>query len=440
MTMKTTVCSALMALFVWGGAGAAVLAAEPPGPDLSRLTLEQALALAEAGNREILKAREFHREVEGRYVEERAAALPQLSLVAQAATSRDESQSAFGGFIPPGQNLYSARVELSQPLFTWGKVGAAIRAAKMGRLTADERLRISRQDVRRDVSLAFYDLLLAREQQGFALQNREQKRRHQEEAERKHAAGVATDYDVLAARVSAGNANPDVIRSENALKLARDRLRYLLAVQGEVDIRGSLDVPGSYVAPGFGDAIQEALERRPELKEIRYRKGIADELVTVANAEDKPRIDLAGTYGYRRLEAGSAAGDGQVWNAGIVLTFPFFDGLRTRGKVAQSVSRRNALEIDEAKLADAVALEVREAINRVEESREIMDSLAGTVTQAERLLAMAEKGYELGVKIRLEVEDAELNLLQARNSLARARRDFLAAKTELERVRGILGE
>lgn len=35
--------------------------------------------------------------------------------------------------------------------------------------------------------------------------------------------------------------------------------------------------------------------------------------------------------------------------------------------------------------------------------------LSGTVNQAERPLAMAEKGFELGVKIRLEVEDAELN-------------------------------
>jgi len=40
--------------------------------------------------------------------------------------------------------------------------------------------------------------------------------------------------------------------------------------------------------------------------------------------------------------------------------------------------------------------------------------LSGTVNQAERPLAMAEKGFELGMKIRLEVEDAELNLLQAK--------------------------
>lgn len=435
-TLRTT----LTVLAASAALTAAVHAAAPPtGPDLSRLSLEQALTLADARNRDIRKANEYYRFVEGKYLEERAAALPQLSLVGQAAASRDESQAAFGGFIPPGQNLLSAHLELSQPLFTWGKVGAAIRAATIARLSADERLRVARQDARHDTAVAFYDILLARVQQELALQNREQKTRHQDEAERKYAAGVATDYDVLAARVSAENANPDVIRSENTLKTARDRLRYILAVEGEVDVQGVLEPP-AYAAPSFTEAMRTALERRPELREIRHRKKIADELVTVAKADNKPRLDLTGAYGYRRLDVGGASGDGPAWNAGVVLKFPFFDGLKTRGKVIQATSDRTTLEIDEAKLADAVALEVREAMNRVEESREIMNSLTGTVTQAEQLLAMAEKGYELGVKIRLEVEDAELNLLQARNNLARAKRDFLAAKVGMERVQGILGE
>jgi HAE1 family hydrophobic/amphiphilic exporter-1 len=418
----------------------AVQAAEvPTAVDLSRLSLEQALTLGDARNRDIQKAKEFYNEVEGRYLEERAAALPQLSLVGQATTSGDESQKVYGRGFPTDQRLLSSQVQLSQALFTWGKLGAAIRAAAKARLTADEQLRVARQDTRRDVTVAFYDVVLAREQQGFALQNREQKRRHQDEAERKYAAGVATDYDLLAAKVSVENANPEVIRSANTLKTAKDRLRYILAVEGAVDVKGSLEPP-VYAVSGFGQAMKTALERRPELMELRHRKEIAEELIKVAKADDKPRVDLNGSYGYRRLDTGSSDGEGQAWSAGVTLTFPFFDGMRTRGKLAQAVSQRSSLEIDEAKLADAIALEVREAINQVEEAREIMNSLAGTVTQAEKLLAMAEKGYELGVKIRLEVEDAELNLLQARNNLARAKRDFLVAKTQMERVQGVLGE
>jgi HAE1 family hydrophobic/amphiphilic exporter-1 len=53
---------------------------------------------------------------------------------------------------------------------------------------------------------------------------------------------------------------------------------------------------------------------------------------------------------------------------------------------------------------------------------------------------MAEKGYEYGVKTRLDVEDAELNLVQAKGNLARAKRDYLVACVNLEKATGILGE
>jgi multidrug resistance efflux pump len=57
-----------------------------------------------------------------------------------------------------------------------------------------------------------------------------------------------------------------------------------------------------------------------------------------------------------------------------------------------------------------------------------------------RLLDLSEKGFEYGVKTRLDVEDAELNLRQAKGNLARARRDYLVARVNLEFVKGTLEE
>ena len=58
--------------------------------------------------------------------------------------------------------------------------------------------------------------------------------------------------------------------------------------------------------------------------------------------------------------------------------------------------------------------------------------------QAEQLLFLAEKGFELGVKTRLEVQDAELNVSAARANLARAQRDYRVARVNLEWVAGTL--
>ncbi len=402
------------------------------------LSLEQARAVALENNRDIRKAMELRRKLEGKYVEERAAALPQVTATGNALLSGDESQKAFFG--TSRNDVYQAQAGLSQPLFTWGQIGAAIRAARVGLATADDQLRIFRQAALRDVSAAFYDVLLAREFLAIAVQSRAQKERLLDEARKKNAAGTATDYDVLAAEVELRNAQPAVLRAENAVRTARDRVRFLLAIEDrDVDVRGEL-VAEIAEYPAYEEAIATARANRPELSDLRHRIGVSSELITIARAGDKPRLDLGASAGWKAIDIGIADASGSAWSAGLVLTWPLFNGLRTRGQVAQAESDRTSLRIEEAKLLDATALECRDAVNAVREAGEIVRALSGTVDQAERLLGMAEKGYEFGVKTKLEVDDAQLNLSLARGNLARARRDYLVARVNLAHATGILGE
>lgn len=404
--------------------------------DVKVLTLQQALDIAADKNRDIQKAREYVSWVQGKYVEERAAALPQFSVTGSALLSQDET-----GIYTDRQKLYTGDIGVTQTLFAWGKLGAAIRAAKEGLKSAEEQLRLYRQAAFRDVSIAFYNVLLAREMDAIARQSLEQKERHLEEARRKYTAGVATEYEILAAEVAVQNARPEVIRAENRIREALDSLRFLLAIED-----GNLDVTGSLKAEDFSEALsyeniyKTALEERPDVRDLRYRISIAGELVTIANAEDKPRLEFRGGYGWKDFETDDTSLDGKAWNAGLFLSFPFFDGMKTRGKVAQAESDLRSIRIEEAKLADSVALQTRQAMNALQESKEIVDALSGTVTQAEKLLFLSEKGYELGVKIRLEVEDAELKLQQAKGNLSQAWRDYRTARVNLLWVMGVLGE
>jgi HAE1 family hydrophobic/amphiphilic exporter-1 len=402
------------------------------------VTLDQAVAIALEKNRDILKAREYANYVQGRYVEERAAALPHFSLDAAASVARDDSTR----LLAPVDRQYSRTVDLSvsQALFTWGKIGAAIRAAEVGLKTADEQLRLYRQAAQRDVSLAFYDILLAKELSRLAQQNLEQKQRLQDEAHKRFSAGVATDYDVLAADVAVENARPEVIRTVNTVRTVRDRLRFLLALDAEdVDVAGKLE-PAAVPVASYEVAFATADRSRPELVDLRHRKGIYGELVTIADAENKPRLDLKGGAGWHHLDTFGRDQDGAAWNLGVYLSFPFFDGLKTSGKVQQARSDLRTKELEEAKLRDSIALETRNALNAVRESSEITAAISGTVRQAEKLLQMAEKGYEYGVKIRLEVDDAQLNLLQALSNLAKAQRDYLSSLVNLQWTMGVLGE
>ncbi len=417
-------------------------AAPPPAAAMRALTLEEALQIAARRSYAIQRAQEYGRSVRGRYVEERAAALPRISLDGAYTKVSDETQNVFfppdAGFsFPTEQTVQSATLNLDQALFTWGQIGAALKAAKIGLASAEDVSRRADQSTQLEVTSAFYDVLLARELRAIAQQNLEQRERALDEARRKFALGTATEYDVLAADVAVQNARPVVIRTEANAVLARDRLRFVLAETDEVDARGELSaVPQP--TPSFEEALATALRQRPDLAESVKRKEVYRQLVKIAKAADKPRLDLSGSYGWKDLDLGLMQGDGTTWSAGVFLSFPFFDGMRTRGRVQQAVSDYNTQDIAERQLREQVSLEVRDALSAVREAAGIVEALGGTVQQAEKLLAMAEKGFQLGVKTRLEVDDAQLSLAQARGNLARAQRDLLVAQTNLKFVTGVL--
>jgi HAE1 family hydrophobic/amphiphilic exporter-1 len=413
--------------------------APPPESPARILTLEDAVRIASEKNYDIQKARSYQDWVKGKYIEERAAALPHVGLQGAGGRSWDGSfQALFGDLYPAGQTVYSGQVTLAQTLFTWGKVGAAIRGAKEGIASAEDQLNVYRQAAVRDTSSAFFDVLLAKEVRSIAAQNLAQRERHQLEARNRYTLGTATDYDVLAAEVAVANARPDVLRAENAVRTAGERLRLVLAepyLKG--DVSGSLEVEPSD-PPDFEVVVREALDKRPDLSDLRHRINVYSELVTIARAGDKPRLDLQGAAGWKELEAGPLKADGKTWNIGLSLSFPFFDGLATKGKVIEARSDRDRAAIEEAKTRDEVALQVRTTLDQVRVAASIIRALTGTVEQARRLLSMAEKGFEYGVKTRIDVDDANLNLRHAEGSLANARRDYLVARVTLEWVKGTL--
>jgi HAE1 family hydrophobic/amphiphilic exporter-1 len=434
---------------------AAKAAAQAPASQAAPkvLTLDDALAMAAGKNRDIQKAIEYQKWVQGKYLEERSFALPHAAFTGSFVRNFDNRQQdlfkmfgsggSSGGSVDIGeifsgrQDAATGQFRVTQVLFTWGQVGAAVRAAKLGFGLADEQLRRFRQDVARDVTVAYYDVLVAHELVKIAELDLAQKQRHLDESTKRQSAGTATDYDVLAAQVAVENARPPVIRAGNLVRNARLQLAFLLAQTGEIDATGALGTPPE-APPAYGDVFPKALANRPDLGEIQAMRGVYGELVTIAKAGNKPRVDFSAGWGLGWVGLKSISSNGYLWNAGVFASVPLFDGFRTKGQVAQASSDLARISLDEMKLRDGVALQVQAAIDAVREASEILTSIAGNVAQAEKLLSLAEKGFELGVKTRLEVQDAELNASNARLSLARAQRDYRVARVNLEWVSGTL--
>jgi len=398
---------------------------------------------------------EYQNWVRGKYLEERAAALPKVTVGGSTLRQFDDTQSrlfrnvpgfgegaeslsGIGEIFGGRQDIRVAEIRFAQTIFTWGQVGAATRAARVGVALAEGQVRRAHQAVEKDVASAFYDALAAHELAVLAHEDLDQKQRHLDQVVRRQGLGTATDYDVLAARVAVQNARPAVVRAENSVRAGRDQLRFLLAESAlDIEVVGSLATELK-APPPYEDVLERALRNRPEVWELSSQQRIYRELVTIAEAAGKPRVEFASGIGTRSLGLPSIATTGTTWNATILATVPLFDGWRTSGRVAQAKSDLARATIDERKLRDAIALEARAAVHAVQEAVEIAGALRGTVDQAERLVFLAEKGYEFGVKTHLEVQDAQLNLLAAKTNLARAFRDYHVARVQLSWVSGTL--
>ncbi|MGC8763623.1 MAG: TolC family protein [Acidobacteriota bacterium] len=427
--------------FLWISTACLLLAAAvQAGEGLPVLTLDEALSQALERNRDIQKAQAYREWVRGKYLEERSAALPRLSLSASKRRDFDDSLSALtGGLFPSTEDTTSYGATVDQAVFTWGQVGAAIRAAKVGLASADEQLRLYRQAVQRDVTQAFYDVLLAKELLAVAQEEVDQRTAHLGEARKRFELGTATDYDVLAAEVALQNARPALIAAENTLRRSRLALGLLLGLEEGVDAAGALQA-APIPLPSFSEALETARRLRPEVRAQEQVVAVRRELLAIARAGDKPRLDFSAGWGRKTLGVSGLHLSGRTWNAGLTLSFPLFDGLRTRGRVLEASSDLLQAQLEERKLRESLAVEVQGALDAVWEAEAVLRALEGAEAQAQRLLDMAEKGFAFGVKTQLEVDDALVQRNAARAHAARARRDLAVAQTNLRWVLGTLGE
>jgi HAE1 family hydrophobic/amphiphilic exporter-1 len=244
-----------------------------PAPSVAEpliLTLEEALALGLKKNGDVQSALEYECWAKGTYIEERTSFLPLVMLEAAVARTKDESQKTLIDALPQelgplftlDQDRHDARIVVTQNLFKWGRKGAVTRGAKARIASSADQLRSARPTAARDIAAAFYDVLLAKEPAAIAEQNLTLKLRHRDETARRRSAGTATEHNVLAAEVAVDNARPESIRANNLVRVARDRLRFPIAVDREVDVSGD---PHSTVAPSpdYETALATALDNRP---------------------------------------------------------------------------------------------------------------------------------------------------------------------------------
>ncbi|HEX9638485.1 MAG TPA: TolC family protein [Acidobacteriota bacterium] len=422
---------------------AGALAAAPlPAEPLSRA---QAVAAALQAHPEIQKAQEEIRKLGGQILEARADALPEVTLTGTALRFRDPSllnSSSFDAFPPELRdsltpipaNLFGSAVSVRQTLLSF-KLGKAIEAARLGVELGAEELRRVRQEIALEAIRAYNDFVLSLEQVEVAGKSVRQKEEHLAAARNRRSAGVATDLDVLRSQVDVENQRAQLLRFRGLADLARGRLNAVMVHPIAAPIQPSDGLDFMPLDLSLNQAIQEAWSNRPESKAIALTEGLSEKLIGIEAAEMRPSVDFDGQWGTSvRQPENFFDSDFTQWSAGVTVTVPLFDGLRSAGRVSQARAQRNQVIQDRIALENQIRLEAKDAVDRLAVARSILEAAELNQTQAQRALDMTQANYKYGAATTLDVLDAQAALTLAESTRILALHEHANARATLRYV------
>ncbi|NJD19025.1 MAG: TolC family protein [Gemmatimonadetes bacterium] len=348
--------------------------------------------------------------------------------------------SALFAGLPFGRkNTYVASLSLSQPLYVGGKVGAALKVARHYRAVARIQVDETEADLVLQVRSAYLNASLAGRLVRIARESRRIAEAHYQQVEDFRAAGTASEFDLLRARVDLENRDPVVVQAEDGERLALLELKRLVNVPADQPVRLT-SAPDPDVVEVDEAELHRLVMQRPILQAAQEAIGMREQAVRIAKGDRLPTVAFQGNMGFQGFpEDPLPPGWGKWrkdWSVAVAVSFPLFDGFRTRGRIDQAQSDLVIAHVEEAQLREGLALQTEAALAAYRSSRAQILARRQTVALAERALELAEVRFSTGLSTQLEVSDAALLLDQARVNEAQALHDYARALAELERLTG----
>jgi outer membrane protein len=413
------------------------------------LTLKDAVKLALSRHPDILIAQDELDELSGKITEVKSGAFPQVTLQGYGLRMRDPSilnSSSFDNvpkefkdaLVPEASNMFDVGLNVKQPIFNAGKVRTALRLAQE---SLSEK-RASREAVSQQLTFkvfqAFNDFLLAEANRDIVKETYQQRLKHLEQARTRFKNGVATEIDVLRSEVNVSNMEPELIRADNHVRLARAAINNLIMADLEAPTRiaGVLEYR-PWPLGSLEEIQRRTLELRPELQAARKLVQQARLTQSLAHAENKLTVDMEGQWGYSVREPKNLFNnDFSRWNITFNFKLPVFDSGRKSGLLAQAFSRVHATEQRLALLENDIRLQVKQAYDDMQSSARAIAATRLSVGQAEKVLTMMQANYQYGAATTLDVIDSQTALSLARNSQISAIYDYEMAKARLRLASG----
>ena len=334
-------------------------------------------------------------------------------------------------------------VSLSQPLFRWQN-WVAYTQSELAVAQSEAQFGLARQELIVRAAQAYFDVLLAQDALATAQAQKVAIAEQLESAKRNFEVGTATITDSHEAQARHDLTSAQEISADNDLTVKRQVLRSVIGKEpeglknlkpGVQLVRPQPDDIGKWVE--MAESASASVQTYQALYEIAVRE------VEKQRAGHYPTLDLVATRGRSSATNSSSLGYGSDSNSntiGLQLSIPIFAGGATVSKDREAVALKEKAGADLENARRTAALNARQAYLGVTSGLAQVKAYEAALTSSQSALDSNKLGYEVGVRINIDVLNAQSQLYDTRQKLAKARLDTLAALLKLKAAAGSLGE
>jgi outer membrane protein len=375
---------------------------------------------------------------QARAAQARSGVLPSVGL--SAGTHWTHTDSSLAG-LDRTTNSQNVTLAASQPLFRPAN-RIAMEQAEQSRTIAQERLRMAEQDLIVRTSQAYFDVLAAQDTLTFVQAQKVAVSQQLAAARRNFEVGTSTITDTREAQARFDLVVAQEIAAANDLRVKKLALDQRVGRPNVQPWRLAENAALPALSPEPIDHwVTRAEAEHPQVRQAQSALAIAQLDVERAESAKGPTLDAVAQYQIARGPTQSGPLNYVRNNnatVGVQFNMPLYTGGAVRNRIAEAVALEERSRTDLEAARRGVTQATRAAFFGVQSGMGQAAALEAAVASSQSALEANQLGYQVGVRINIDVLNAQSQLFQTKASLARARYDVLVGQLRLQQASGVL--
>ena len=369
----------------------------------------------------------------------RAGTLYKIDLAAAASISTVDNTLATSK--QGGYDVQSATLSGSQPLYRPGNQ-IVFEQSKRQIDVEEQKLLSAEQELIMKLSTAYFEVLASQDSLAYLLAQKAAVTEQLASAKRNFEVGTATITDTREAEARFDLVVAQEIAGRNDLQVKKLALDQLVGKPNSAPLPVKLPLQLPPVMPSDVAAwVQKSEEMHPAVRQSRLAFEVAQMEAKKAQTASMPTLDLTGNLNMANNNGTASAGASYrttTATVGLSFNMPLFSGYAIENRVKEALALEEKARTDLEAVKRSVAQASRAAFFGLLSGQGQVKALQAAEASSQSALDANKLGYQVGVRINIDVLNSQSQLFDTKAKLAKARYDVLLGGLKLHQASGIL--